>query len=126
MVLDTALTCCWQRLNTSFDMPKGVLYTLISSPAAYATPEAAMLSQLLAGMVQHQLNEVAYDAELAGMPLCCLESDLSFLHCCSHGTAVGFRVQDLGSGADASIGAALPGGRVVVKLPASICHLSPT
>lgn len=66
IVLQTPLTCCWHRLNGSFDLPKAVVILLIQAPEAYASPEAVVLGKLLLAMLQEQLNEVAYDAELAG------------------------------------------------------------
>ena len=65
-VLETDLTTCWHRTNTSFDLPKGVVILLISSPEAYVSPEAHVLGRLLSDIVEDQLNEVAYDAQLAG------------------------------------------------------------
>ena len=67
VVLETPLTTCWHRLNTSFDLPKAVVKLLISSPVLYASPEAAVLSTLLVDILQEQLTAVAYDAQLAGI-----------------------------------------------------------
>ena len=36
------------------------------SPEAYASPEASVLTRLLVKLLQHELNEVTYPAELAG------------------------------------------------------------
>lgn len=66
MILETPLTTCWHRLNISFDLPKVVLRLLITSPAVYVSPEAAVQGRLLVDIMTDQLNEIAYDAQLAG------------------------------------------------------------
>ena len=38
----------------------------VESPAAYASPEAAVLARLFANLVTDYLNELAYPADLAG------------------------------------------------------------
>lgn len=40
-----------------------------ASPAAYADPEAAVLTKLFVRLLADALNEIAYPASLAGM--CC-------------------------------------------------------
>jgi len=39
----------------------------VESPAAYASPEAAVLTRLFASLVTDYLNELAYPADLAGV-----------------------------------------------------------
>ncbi|KAK9789047.1 hypothetical protein WJX73_010500 [Symbiochloris irregularis] len=67
IIHQTRLTTLWHRLNTSFDLPKAAVIIQITFPESYATPEAAVLEKLLAQIIHDQLNEVAYDAELAGL-----------------------------------------------------------
>ena len=38
----------------------------VESPAAYASPEAAVLTRLFTSLVTDYLNELAYPADLAG------------------------------------------------------------
>lgn len=77
----TPLTTLWHRLNTSFDLPKAAVIILVTSPESYSTPEAAVLEKLLAQIIHDQLNETAYDAELAGEV--CLFLCASSGHTCS-------------------------------------------
>ncbi len=39
----------------------------VESPAAYASPEASVLTRLFANLVTDYLNELAYPADLAGV-----------------------------------------------------------
>ena len=65
----------------------------VESPAAYASPEAAVLTRLFANLVTDYLNELAYPADLAGAFAlgCCWSS--SVLRPCDG--AVGTITRDL-------------------------------
>ena len=43
-------------------------YVDVESPAAYASPEASVLTRLFAKLLTDYLNELAYPADLAGTP----------------------------------------------------------
>ena len=68
MVQETALLRLWHKPEISFRVPKMVVYLALDLPEAYTSPEAAVLTRLLTLLVDDHLNEVAYEAEIAG---CC-------------------------------------------------------
>eukprot|EP00897_Mesotaenium_endlicherianum_P007056 jgi/Mesen1/6379/ME000329S05544 len=57
----------WKGDTRGFRTPKAVLLLDLLSPAAYSTPEAAVLTRLFAKLLRDDLNEFAYLAEVAGL-----------------------------------------------------------
>eukprot|EP00808_Paulinella_micropora_P023005 g5315.t1 len=58
---------CWWKPDFSYHTPKVVGIVDYLSPVAYRNPEANLLTTLYALLVEDALNEVVYDAELAGL-----------------------------------------------------------
>jgi insulysin len=67
LLSDTALTALWHKQDTTFKKPKGILHVDLSTPHAYTSPTAAVLSSLFTRMTEDSLNEFAYAAEIAGL-----------------------------------------------------------
>ncbi|OQK15098.1 hypothetical protein AU255_19145 [Methyloprofundus sedimenti] len=57
----------WHQLDTSFNVPRSNLYIELQSPIANKTPRNSLLTSLLTGIVNKQLNSYAYPARLAGL-----------------------------------------------------------
>jgi len=57
----------WHQLDTSFKVPRSSLYLALHSPSANQTPRESLLSSLLTGIINKQLNSYAYPARLAGL-----------------------------------------------------------
>ena len=67
MVYESELVQLYHKQETSFGSPKGIIYLAFHAPAAYSSPEDAVLTQLFVRLLLDSLNELAYDAELAGL-----------------------------------------------------------
>jgi len=52
----------WHKPDTMFGLPKACLFWHLSSPASYASPEAALLTRLFAALLQDYLNEIGETA----------------------------------------------------------------
>ncbi|KZT12293.1 LuxS/MPP-like metallohydrolase [Laetiporus sulphureus 93-53] len=63
----TNISTLWHKRDDQFWVPKAFVRVAIKSPLAYATPRSAVMSRLIADLVEDALSEVAYDAELAGL-----------------------------------------------------------
>ena len=57
----------WHQLDTQFKAPRSSLYLALHSKQANQSPKQALLSALLTGMINKQLNSYAYPANLAGL-----------------------------------------------------------
>jgi secreted Zn-dependent insulinase-like peptidase len=57
----------WHQLDTHFTSPRSSLYLALHNQQANQSPKEALLSSLLAGMINKQLNSYAYPANLAGL-----------------------------------------------------------
>lgn len=66
-VMETQSSCLWMRLDPSFRIPKAVVCISLYLPEAYTSPKSATLSQLLVKLVNDNLNETSYPAQLAGL-----------------------------------------------------------
>lgn len=66
-IVTLPLVSLWARPDTSFKLPRGSITISFKSPAAYADPEAAVMTKLFARLLSDALNEIAYDASLAGL-----------------------------------------------------------
>ncbi|KAA8494009.1 Insulin-degrading enzyme [Porphyridium purpureum] len=53
--------------DTVFLRPKANIYFELSSPAAYQSPRSAVLTNLYTQLLNDDLNEFAYDADIAGL-----------------------------------------------------------
>ncbi|KAK9803974.1 hypothetical protein WJX72_009535 [[Myrmecia] bisecta] len=67
VISETPLVRLWHRPNTTFRMPKAVIYLAFTLPEAYATPEYAVLTRIFVKLLADYLNEISYPAELAGL-----------------------------------------------------------
>ncbi|PSC73920.1 Zinc-peroxisomal [Micractinium conductrix] len=67
VVHDSGMVRLWHSAEPSFKVPKAVLYLHLHLAEAYTTPQAAVLSQLYAALLNDYLSEVTYPAELAGL-----------------------------------------------------------
>lgn len=67
IIEDSQLVQLYYKRETSFGSPKGVVYLSFHSPASYSSPENAVLTSLFVRLLLDQLNELSYDAELAGL-----------------------------------------------------------
>lgn len=57
----------WHQLDTSFNVPRSNLYISLQSPIANISPRNSLLTALMAGIINKQLNSYAYPARLAGL-----------------------------------------------------------
>ena len=57
----------WHQLDTSFNVPRNSLFIALHSPIANSSPRNTILTSLLTGMLNKQLNSYAYPARLAGL-----------------------------------------------------------
>ncbi|MFK0573011.1 insulinase family protein [Endozoicomonas sp.] len=57
----------WSLTDTSFDMPRGNIRAMISTPAASATPDDNVLIQIYKSLLLRSLNEYGYPAREAGL-----------------------------------------------------------
>jgi insulysin len=67
LLIDAASMRLWHKLDRTFCLPKARLNMQLATRVAYATPRAAALTYLLVQVVEDQLTEFAYDADLAGV-----------------------------------------------------------
>ncbi|KAH9948332.1 LuxS/MPP-like metallohydrolase [Amylocystis lapponica] len=63
----TSTTTLWFKKDDQFWVPKAQIRVDIRSPLAYGTPRQAVLTRLLADLLEDALSEVTYDARLAGL-----------------------------------------------------------
>lgn len=66
-VYESALGRLLHKQETSFGSPKAVIYIAFHAPHCYSSPENAVLTQLYIRLLLDNLNELSYDAELAGL-----------------------------------------------------------
>lgn len=66
-VYNSELTSLLHKQETSFGLPKAVIYMAFHAPQCYSSPENAVLTQLYVRLLLDHLNELSYDAELAGL-----------------------------------------------------------
>ncbi|MCK5666471.1 MAG: insulinase family protein, partial [Thiotrichaceae bacterium] len=57
----------WHQRDTSFNVPRASLYIAMHSPIANNSPRHSLLTSLLTGIINKQLNSYAYPARLAGL-----------------------------------------------------------
>ncbi|MDX1433949.1 MAG: insulinase family protein, partial [Gammaproteobacteria bacterium] len=57
----------WHRLDTEFGLPLANFYFSVRSPVANDSPRHALLTTFYVRMVNDQLQEFAYDADIAGL-----------------------------------------------------------
>ncbi len=57
----------WHRLDTEFNLPLANFYFSVRSPVANDSPRHAVLTNLYVRLVNDQLTEFSYDADLAGL-----------------------------------------------------------
>lgn len=57
----------WFKHDDVFNVPKGNLRIVLSTPKAYASPKEAAMSRLFVDVLQESLNEYAYPASVAGL-----------------------------------------------------------
>lgn len=57
----------WHRLDTEFNLPLANFYFTVRSPVANDTARHAVLTSLFVQLVNDQLTEFSYDADLAGL-----------------------------------------------------------
>ena len=67
MVRKTESSEVWYKPDTRFKTPKGQVYLSLVMPESYATPEAAVCTNLLTKLLVDSMNEVTYYAEVAGL-----------------------------------------------------------
>ena len=79
IVLDSELVQLWHKTTTEFKAPKAVMYLAFHSPAAYLSPENAILCRIFAKLVDDELNELSYDAYLAGLDFSVRPTTYGFL-----------------------------------------------
>ncbi|OCH85237.1 LuxS/MPP-like metallohydrolase [Obba rivulosa] len=63
----TVVSALWYKADDQFWVPKAEVRLEIRSPSAHGSPRQAVLTRLLADLVEDALSEIAYDAELAGL-----------------------------------------------------------
>ncbi len=65
--INDATFTAWHQLDTSFNVPRNGLYLALHSPIANDNPRHHLLTSLLSGVINKQLNSYAYPARLAGL-----------------------------------------------------------
>ncbi|CAL1699584.1 unnamed protein product [Somion occarium] len=66
-VRQTDYSSLWYKKDDQFWVPKAHVKVDIKSPMAYCTARQAVLTRLLTDLLEDDLSEVTYDAELAGL-----------------------------------------------------------
>lgn len=66
-LLQEASLRMWYKSDHIFLKPKVFFYSTLSTPWAYASPAAAVLTDLYTHLLEDSLAEYAYDAEIAGL-----------------------------------------------------------
>ncbi len=66
-LVDTAKLDIWHRTDSSFGVPRANLNVNIHSPAVHATARTRVLTSLYVDLVNEQLSEFSYPANLAGL-----------------------------------------------------------
>ncbi len=64
---ETPLTRVWYKQDDEFKLPKANCNFELRSPLAYLTPYMANATSMFVQTFRDDLNEYAYDAELAGL-----------------------------------------------------------
>ena len=67
LIRDDALCKVWHKLDTTFKLPRLRFFGEIASPAVYSSPLHTVLANMLCRAVQLELQEFAYEAEVAGL-----------------------------------------------------------
>lgn len=67
LVQESKLVQLYYKQETSFGAPKAIIYLSFICPHSYSSPETAVLTQLYIRLLLDSLNELSYDAELAGL-----------------------------------------------------------
>lgn len=67
IILDASGLRLWHLTDTSFNMPRGNVRVMISTPSASATPEDNALIQIYKSLLSRSLNEYGYPAKVAGL-----------------------------------------------------------
>ncbi len=67
LIQQTTNLTLWHQLDTSFNVPRSNLYIALHSPIANNSPRNSLLTALLTGIINKQLNSYAYPARLAGL-----------------------------------------------------------
>lgn len=63
----TPISTLWHKKDDQFWVPKAIVNVEIKSPLAYGTPRQALLTRILADLVDDALAEITYAAHLAGL-----------------------------------------------------------
>ena len=67
LISNTGMSYVWYRGDGEFKLPKAYLKWHIFSPYSYADPRSIVLTQLFSQIFSDELNEYAYNADLAGL-----------------------------------------------------------
>lgn len=67
LIKETHNVAVWHQLDTQFKSPRSNLYLALHNKLANQSPKESLLSSLLTGMINKQLNSYAYPANLAGL-----------------------------------------------------------
>lgn len=57
----------WWKKDDQFRVPKGYVHVILRTPLPYITARCAVIAQMYRELVQDELNEYAYAAEIAGL-----------------------------------------------------------
>eukprot|EP01124_Arcella_intermedia_P016527 TRINITY_DN23144_c0_g1_i1.p1 TRINITY_DN23144_c0_g1~~TRINITY_DN23144_c0_g1_i1.p1 ORF type:complete len:973 (+),score=184.03 TRINITY_DN23144_c0_g1_i1:70-2919(+) len=57
----------WHKYDTIYNIPKAYQFIDIITPKAYSSPRETVLTRLFCNLVMDDLNEYAYDAQVAGL-----------------------------------------------------------
>lgn len=67
LVRNTAISRLWYKPDMTFRTPKANIYLQFSSPETNYSPEASLLTDIFAELLEDHLNEYAYYARIAGL-----------------------------------------------------------
>lgn len=67
IIKDGSMMRVWYKADDTFYLPKACINMAINSPMVYASPLTITQVALFVSLVKDELNEYAYDAELAGI-----------------------------------------------------------
>lgn len=67
IIKDTPLFRVWFKQDDQFLLPKSCIYFELRSPMVYLDPHHDNMTRIFVRLLQDDLNEFAYDAELAGL-----------------------------------------------------------
>ncbi|KAK1219159.1 metalloprotease [Marasmius sp. AFHP31] len=74
LILNTPMTKLWHKKDDRFWAPHAIMKIFIKSPFVDQSPRTAVLSSLFTDLIEDSLEEITYDAQVAGLSYRCLDT----------------------------------------------------